>query len=251
MFKVRGSVLTLIAALLLVVNLSGANASRADQIRVAVASNFLTTAQQLVKAFEAQSPHQVQLSAASSGKFFAQIRQGAPYDIFLSADAERPQRLFREGIGQKPPITYAVGQLVLWQPSSKQPVDQHSLASNTKARLAIANPRVAPYGQAAQQVMAQMGLWDTFKQRTVRGENISQAFQFVRSGNATAGFVALSQVTALAIPQSQWWKVPAAEYLPINQQALLIQDKPGANAFWQYLQSNDAQALIKKSGYRL
>ncbi len=125
---------TLIAALLLAISVCWGAVGWADDIRVAVASNFLTTAQQLVKAFEAQSAHHVQLSAASSGKFFAQIRQGAPYDIFLSADAERPQRLFREGIGQQPPITYALGQLVLWQPVSRQPVDQHTLASNAEAR---------------------------------------------------------------------------------------------------------------------
>jgi molybdate transport system substrate-binding protein len=251
MFKVRGSVRTLIAVLFFVVTVSWGNVSWAEGIRVAVASNFLTTAQQLVKTFEAQSPYRVQLSAASSGKFYAQIRQGAPYDIFLSADAERPQRLYREGIGQQSPITYAVGQLVLWQPLAKQPVDQHSLIKNTDARLAIANPRVAPYGQAAQQIMQQMGLWDKLKKRMVRGENIGQVFQFVRSGNAARGFVALSQVTAVAIPQAQWWQVPANLYPPINQQALLIQDKPGANAFWQYLQSDDARALIQRSGYAL
>ncbi len=251
MFKVSVSLRTLIAVLLLVVTVSWGNVSWAEGIRVAVASNFLTTAQQLVKDFESQSPHQVKLSAASSGKFYAQIRQGAPYDIFLSADAERPQRLYHEGIGQLPAMEYAVGQLVLWQPSSKHPVDQHSLAKNTEARLAIANPRVAPYGQAAQQVMQQLGLWDKLKQRLVRGENIGQAFQFVRSGNVASGFVALSQVTALAIHRSQWWLVPDELYQPISQQALLIQDNAGAKAFWQYLQSDEARALIQKSGYAL
>ncbi|BFM17777.1 molybdate ABC transporter substrate-binding protein [Maricurvus nonylphenolicus] len=223
----------------------------ADKVRVAVASNFLATAKQLAQDFQTRTPHQLALSAASSGKFYAQIRQGAPYDLFLSADAERPQRLFREGVGNKPPVTYAIGQLVLWHPEASQAVDQTSLEQLSHQRLALANPRVAPYGLAAQQLLQQMGLWQKLQAGLVRGENVSQAFHYVRSGNVDMGLVALSQVKTMAIPEAQWWQVPAERYTPIEQQALLIQDNAPAQAVWQYLQSPEARAIIQHNGYAL
>lgn len=223
----------------------------ADKIRVAVASNFLSTAKLLAEDFQTRSPHRLSFSAASSGKFYAQIHQGAPYDLFLSADAERPQRLSREGIGRKPPVTYAIGQLVLWQPGAKQIIDQTVLENLTQQRLALANPRVAPYGVAAQQFLESMGLWQRLQPSLVRGENISQAFNFVHSGNVGLGLVALSQMKTLAIPQEQWWQIPPERYAPIEQQALLIQDSAASQAFWQYLQSPQARAIIHHNGYAL
>jgi molybdate transport system substrate-binding protein len=248
---VRGLGFIVVLIALLQASVAWSNKVHVDKVRVAVASNFLATAKHLAQDFETRTPYRLALSAASSGKFYAQIRQGAPYDLFLSADAERPQRLFREGIGRQEPITYAVGQLVLWRPNAVKAVDQTALEHIADQRLALANPRVAPYGLAAQQLLEQLGLWQTLQPALVRGENVSQAFHFVRSGNVDMGLVALSQVTTMAIPAEQWWQVPVERYTPIEQQALLIQNHAAAQAFWQYLQSPQARAIIQDNGYAL
>ncbi|MCW8884383.1 MAG: molybdate ABC transporter substrate-binding protein [Motiliproteus sp.] len=232
--------------------LLGSIEAQAEQIRVAVASNFTHAAKALAKDFEAHSGHQVQLIFGSTGKHYAQIKNGAPFDLFLAADKRRPELLESEGqaIGNR--ITYAIGQLVLWSPKADY-VDNVGkvLDGDTFKRLAIANPRLAPYGKAAQQVLQSRQLWRPLLRSMVRGENIAQAYQYVKSGNTQLGFVAYSQLQnpGQAI-EGSYWRVPAELHDPIEQQAVLLKDGAGAQAFFSYLSSEPAKTLIRSHGYR-
>ena len=230
----------------------GSSLLKAEQLHIAVASNFTHAIKALAKSFEEKTGHQVVLSFGSTGKLYAQIIHGAPYDAFLAADSERPSLL--EKNGQALPgsrFTYATGKLVLWSPQ-QQLVDQQGeiLKRQDFRHLAMANPDLAPYGEAARQVLQHRNLWSTLQARLVRGENIAQAFQFVKSGNAALGFVALSQ---LQYPGHQatgsWWKIPESLYSPIAQQAVLLKDKSAARDFLQYVKNNDNRALIRSYGY--
>ena len=225
--------------------------ARAEQVRVAVASNFTHAAQALAIQFERDSGHKVTLIFGSTGKHYAQIKNGAPFDLFLAADQRRPQLLESEGktIGNR--ITYAIGQLVLWSPNTDY-VDSKGavLGSNSFKRLAIANPRLAPYGKAAQQVLESKQLWRSLLRKMVRGENIAQAYQYVKSGNAQLGFVAYSQ---LKKPQQaidgSYWRIPTDLHDPIEQQAVLLNNSDAAQAFFNYLSSEAAKTLIRNHGY--
>ncbi len=227
----------------------------AGSVTVAVAANFVTPARQIAEAFQQNSEHTVVISSGSTGKLFAQIEHGAPFDLFLAADSRRPQLLEQNGKavpGSR--FTYALGRLVLWSPRPRY-VDEHGdiLGKGDFRRLAIASPRLAPYGLAAQQVMENLGVWRELRGRLVQGENIAQAFQFVVSGNASLGFVALAQIRAAGNPGSVW-QIPDELYHPIRQQAVLLQrgkNSAAANAFFHYLQSSEAREIIQGMGYEV
>lgn len=221
-------------------------------VRVAVAANFLSTLDQLTEGFSAKTGHRVVASSASTGKHFAQISNGAAFDVFLAADAERPALLERRGLGVAGSrLTYARGRLVLWVPAEEGLEDpQAYLASAPFRRLAIANPRLAPYGLAAQQVLEQWRLWGLLRGRLVSGENVAQALQFVATGNAEAGLVALAQLRALpAGGRGAYALIPGELHDPIDQQALLLRDSPAARAFLDYLRGDEAAAVIEAAGY--
>ena len=242
----------LIKLLLFVFFLTPWHLIHAEEIRVAVASNFAGTMKVLAAEFEQRTGHKVTLSFGSTGKHFAQISNGAPFDAFYAADSYRPALLEINNLtvtGTR--ITYAIGRLVLWSPKNNM-VDQAGkiLKNNNIKRLAIANPKLAPYGRAAQQVLQTKGLWTKLHNRIVRGENIAQAFQFTMSGNAQLGFVALSQIKHLsAKTKGSYWVVESSLYDPIAQQAVLIKDKSAARSFMKFTVSNAGRAIIQRSGY--
>lgn len=238
---------------LLCLNLSlaaTAQAGPSSTIQVAVASNFQATLQRLVADFEATHPQQVRISSGSSGKLYTQIVHGAPYDLFLSADSERPKLLHEQGLAD-PPVTYAIGQLVLYAPAGT-PLAR--LERGDFRHLAIANPTTAPYGAAARSVLQELKQWEKVQSRLVQGENIGQTFQFVYSGNAQLGFVALAQIRALAIPATQYWNVPSDTHAALQQDAVLLrrsQVTDAARTFLRYLSSASARAIIAEAGYAL
>jgi molybdate transport system substrate-binding protein len=229
-----------------------AGVTAADEIKVAVASNF-SAARVLAGGFEQATGHQVTLVFGSTGKHYTQILNGAPFDVFLAADALHPTRLENGGRGVAGSrFTYAVGSLALWS------LDEGLVDSEGRAlldgrfrHLAIAHPRLAPYGAAAREVLTAMGLWEPLGSRLVRGENVAQAFQFVASGNAELGFVALSQVErgGRAIVDGSFWKVPTELHQPIEQQALLLRNRDVARGFLRFLRSDEARAIIRQYGY--
>ena len=230
----------------------GAGQTIADEIHVAVASNFTNTIKALATRFEAGSGHKVTLSFGSTGKHYAQIRNGAPFHAFFAADVKRPQLLDEEGValpGSR--FTYAIGKIVLWSPK-KSIVDAQGkvLEEGAFRHLAIASPKLAPYGKAARQVLQDRGIWEALQNRMVRGENIGQTFQFVKSGNAELGFVALSQVKhpANAI-EGSWWEVPQSLYTPIEQQAVLLRESDAARAFLAFVKSDASLEIIRGFGY--
>lgn len=228
--------------------ISGSHA-QADDITVAVAANFTQAAKHLAKDFEAASGHQVQLAFGASGAHYAQIRQGAPFDAFLSADAKLPTLLEKEGKALPDSrFTYARGRLALWSPKSGLVgVGDVVLRAGKFKHLAIANPRLAPYGQAAQQTLTALGLWDSLQTTLVRGENIGQTYQFVRTGAAELGFVALSQV--MEEDPTCYWVVPQKLHPPLDQQAILLSDTPAARAFLAFIKSDAGKTIIHRYGY--
>lgn len=241
----------------LLLGLTLAFCARADEVHVAVAANFTAPMQRIAAAFEQETGHKAQLSFGSSGKFYAQIRNGAPFQVFLSADDETPARLEREGAtlpGSR--MTYAVGQLVLWSARPDLVDDQGQvLRRGPFNKLAIANPRLAPYGRAAEEALASLGLMDGLKSRFVQGENIAQTFQFVSTGNAELGFVALSQVFKDGgIKSGSGWIVPSNLHSPIRQDGVILRgakDNPAALALMKFLKGDKAKALIRAYGYEL
>jgi molybdate transport system substrate-binding protein len=233
--------------------LAAAPALAADA-QVAVAANFTEPAKEIAAAFKAKTGHTATLSFGASGQFYTQMAHGAPYEVFLSADAERPKKAEEEGLAVKGTrYTYAFGRLVLY---SKTPglVDAKGavLKSDKFAKLAIADPTAAPYGAAAIQTMRKLGIYDALASRIVRGSSITQAYQYVATGNAELGFVALSQV--IDEPGGSRWVVPAADHAPIEQQAVLLktgEKNPAARAFVTFLKSPAAIAIIKRYGYEV
>ena len=233
---------------------------QAAELRIAVATNFTRTATALAQQFEHDTGHTVRLAFGSTGKHYAQISHGAPFDIFFAADERRPALLEKEGIGiPGTRFTYAQGRLVLWSPDEKLiDADATVLDTGSFRKLAIANPKLAPYGLAAKEVLQARGLWEKLQPRLVRGENIGQAYQFVRTGNAPLGFVAAAQVfTKTRSDDSSennkvagsYWEPPQSLYTPIIQQAVLIKDSPTARAFIEFVKTDAARALIEKHGY--
>lgn len=224
----------------------------ADELRIAVAANFVPTLQRLSDIFASETGHRVLLSSASTGKHYAQIRNGAAFDIFLAADAERPELLEREGIGVAGSrFVYARGRLALWAPGFAAIDDAAAfLAAGRFRRFAIAHPRLAPYGRAAQQVLERWGLWDGLQSRLVRGENIGQTFQFVATGNAQAGLIALSQLLQVAeAERGGYQSIPEELHAPIVQQALQLRPGAAAESFLDFLRGGRAAAEIRDAGY--
>ena len=224
----------------------------ADSIKIAVASNFTPTLSSIAKAFEQFSGHKVILINGSTGKHYAQIVNGAPYDAFFAADARTVNRLIDSGhafAGSE--FIYAIGKLVAWTALDDAPQpDADYLASNNYRRLAIANPKLAPYGHAARQALQRLGLWQSVQKRLVRGENISQAYQFVSSRNAEVGLVAFSQIRqAGTAAEGKWWQVPAQLYDPILQQATLLRESAAAREFLAFCKSESALKIIRDNGY--
>jgi molybdate transport system substrate-binding protein len=236
-----------------VLALAAAPALAADT-QVAVAANFTEPAKAIAAAFKAKTGHTATLSFGASGQFYTQIAHGAPYEVFLSADAERPLKAEQEGLGVPGArFTYAVGRLVLY---SKTPglVDSKGavLGSGRFEKLAIADPTAAPYGEAAVETMRRLKVYDALAPRIVKGASIAQAYQYVATGNAELGFVALSQV--IDEPGGSRWLVPAADHAPIQQQVVLLrtgEKSPAARAFMTFLKSPAAVAIIKRYGYEV
>ena len=231
--------------------------ARAGEVSVAVASNFAAPMQQIARAFAQDTGHTAVLALGSTGKFYTQIKNGAPFQLLLAADDETPARLEKEGLtvtGSR--FTYATGRLVLW---SQTPglVDGEGavLRTGTFARIALADPKLAPYGTAALQTLEQLGLVAALQPRMVQGENIAQAYQFVATGNAALGFVALSQVMVQGrMAQGSAWVVPAHLHAPLRQDAVVLangKNNPAALALVAYLKGEKARAILRTFGYEL
>jgi molybdate transport system substrate-binding protein len=227
----------------------------AAEVQVAVAANFAAPLARIGEAFTAATGHTLKVSSGATGKFYAQVVAGAPFQVLVAADDTTPKKLVAEGhavAGSS--FTYAIGKLVLW---SAQPgfVDAQGavLASDKVRHLAIANPKVAPYGAAALQVLRARGLQDTLATKLVTGESIAQAYQFVTTGNAEVGFVALSQVLVPGKPPAgSWWLVPQSLYAEIRQDAVLLkagEKNPAARALLEFLKSDAARQTIRDFGY--
>jgi molybdate transport system substrate-binding protein len=232
-----------------------AGAASADEVQVAVASNFTAPMQAIATAFEKDTGHKAQLAFGSSGKFYAQIKNGAPFQVLLSADDEIPAKLEREGMAVSGTrFTYAIGKLALWS-AQEGVVDSKGevLKKDGYAHLAIANPKLAPYGAAAVEVLSKLGLLQAVQPKFVQGENIAQTYQFVASGNADLGFVALSQVLKDGkLSKGSAWIVPSTLHAAIRQDAVILQNGKGnaaARALAAYLKSDKAKAVIRAYGY--
>jgi len=244
---------TLIATLMLAV---APHTPHAAEVRVAVAANFAQTMKEIVAGFEKDTGHKISLTQGATGKFYAQITNGAPFEILLSADDETPARLVREGravAGSQ--FTYAVGRLALWSPNEGL-VDQGGgvLKTDTFRFVAIANARVAPYGRAAVQTMQKLGVLTAIGPRVVQGESITQTHQFVTSGNAQLGFVALSQVWENGqLKSGSGWIVPEALHEQLRQDAVLLnagKDSQAAATLLGYLKSDKVKKILTRYGYK-
>jgi len=226
----------------------------AGQVRVAAASNFRDTMSTLAGRFENETEHQVTLIFGSTGKHYAQIMNGAPFDAFFAADTSRPMRLEEKNrIVPGSRFTYALGKLALWSPVEAY-VDSGGeiLKTGNFRHLAIANPALAPYGEAAREVIEGLGLWEELEQRLVRGENVGQAFLYVSSGNAELGFIAWSQLKGKnRAVKGSYWLVPDGLYQPIEQQAVLLSDNAASRAFMSFIRSDEAASIISADGYEL
>ena len=256
--------LLMVVALLLLPTLSVA-----ETIRLAVASNFSLAMRALIIDFEKTQKDELQEDAAdaakegraqytvlpaygSTGKHYAQIYNKAPFDIFFAADRARPALLESQGLivaGSR--FTYALGKLVLWSPKVDY-VDRYGavLRGNNFKHIAIANPKLAPYGQASKQALTALNLWQPLQGKMVFGENISQTLQFVASGNAELGVIALSQVAHL-IESGSFWRIPERLYQPIEQQVVLLQNSVAARAFFDYVRTEQAATIIRLMGYQV
>ncbi|MBT8420297.1 MAG: molybdate ABC transporter substrate-binding protein [Gammaproteobacteria bacterium] len=250
----------------------------AETIHAAVASNFVSTLRLLAASYGTDSSDEVRISAASTGKLFAQIRHGAPFHIFLSADARRPELLVAGGDAIADSLfTYAIGRLALWRPvgaGTTQTKDTQQgdpqianlcdtcedpmprMLTETFDHLAMANPKTAPYGKAAEETLRKLGLWQDLQPRLVRGENIGQTYQFVASGAAEIGLVALSQIRGHRTSEKhgRMWIVPSSLHTSLRQQAVLLgagADNAAAKAFLAFLKSPKAREIIRSQGYEL
>lgn len=232
-----------------------AGAAHADEVSVAVAANFTAPMQKIAAQFEKDTGHKAVLSFGATGKFYAQINNGAPFGILLAADDTTPEKLTKEGKGMDASrFTYAIGQLVLWSKQVGYVDDQGAvLKTGNYQHIAIANPKLAPYGLAAMETLGKLGLTAQVQPKTVLGENIGQTYQFAASGNAQLGFVALSQVMEDGkIREGSAWIVPASMHEPIRQDAIVLnsaKDNAAAKALMDYLKGDKARAIIKSYGY--
>lgn len=228
----------------------------AGELTAAVAANFSPPFREIAIEFEATTGHNVRVASGSSGNFYSQIKNGAPFDVFFSADAERPKLLEDEGLGIKGTrFTYAIGRLVLWSPSTDLIKGEEVLRSKHFKRLAIANPKTAPYGLAAMQAMQKLELWESIQPKIVMGENLGQTMGFIESGNADLGFVALSQVLDPKIKgKGSLWDIPSNLHEPIKQDVIVLaraKDNQAAKALMEFIGSPQAKKIIERYGYEL
>lgn len=237
--------------------LLAATMGSAGEVQVAVAANFTAPMKIIAVEFEKSTGHTAQLSFGSTGKFYAQIRNGAPFEVLLAADNETPLKLEQQGLGVAGSrTTYAIGKLVLWS-ADRAFVDTKGevLKKGQYKHVALASPKLAPYGVAAWEVLTRLGMFDAAEAKLVQGENIAQTYQFIKSGNAELGFIALSQVYEDGkLREGSGWIIPADLYSPIRQDALVLakgKDNPAAAELIMFMKSAKAQALIKSFGYDL
>jgi molybdate transport system substrate-binding protein len=225
--------------------------AHADQTNVAVAANFTDAANEIAKVFQEKTGHEAILSFGSTGQLYTQITQEAPFEVFLAADDERPNKAIEEGFAvPDSQFTYAIGTLVLWSQDPDLVQGEATLKSGDFTKIAIANPEAAPYGAAAVQTMKAIGVYDQLEPKLVQGNNISQTLQFVETGNAELGFVALAQVARN--DDGSRWVVPEDLHDAIRQDAVLLktgEDSEAAKAFVEFLQGPEAAAIIKEFGY--
>ncbi|MEM1199841.1 MAG: molybdate ABC transporter substrate-binding protein [Pseudomonadota bacterium] len=238
--------------------LASATHSHASQLTVAVAANFLEPLELLQPEFERETGHSLRIVSGSTGKLYAQIVNGAPFDVFLSADQERPERLVNEGRAEPGSrFTYAVGQLILWSPDASRDLTDGAkvLAAQEFRKLALPNPQLAPYGLAAQQVLEKLGLWTALQGRIVMGENVGQSYGFVASGNAELGFVSLSSFQSEHTEQKGvFWAVPDDNHAPIRQDAVVLKratENPASLAFVTFLKGEATRKVLARFGYKV
>jgi len=230
----------------------------ADEIKVAVASNFYPAMKEIVLQYELKQSqssenHKIVIISGSSGKHYAQIINGAPFDIFFSADKVRPILLEKKGLSESESrFTYAIGRLVLWSALDGFVEKDERLYHNDLRFLAIANPKIAPYGVAAREALISINLWEDLQSKLVRGENIAQTFQFINSGNAKLGFISYSQLMNPNYPVvGSFWEVPQSMYKPIEQQVVLLKKSSLAKDFLAFIGSDESLNIISKYGYDL
>ena len=230
---------------------------QADEVQVAVAANFTAPIQAIASDFEKDTGHKLIAAYGATGQFYTQIKNGAPFEVFLAADDSTPEKLEKEGdIVPGSRFTYAIGTLALWSAKDGYVDDAGKvLEKNQFKHLSIANPKAAPYGLAATQVLAKLGLTDKVKDKIVEGQNITQAYQFVSTGNAELGFVALSQIFKDGkVSHGSAWIIPETMHDPIKQDAVILkkgESNPAAKALTEYLKGPKAEAIIKSYGYQL
>ena len=237
---------------------AGPRTAAAAQATVAVATNFLVPLRSLAEEFAGRTGHSLRISSGSTGQLYAQITNGAPYDVFLSADAARPERLEQDGaIIPGTRRTYALGRIVLWSadPGRVDAGGAEALGTLGKGKIAIANPEVAPYGVASQETLERLGFWERFQDRLVRGINVAQVFQFIGTRNAAMGFIAMSQLGGRPEgEEGSIWVVPAELHAPIRQDMVLLARAEGneaASAFLDFLAAPDILARIEAFGYSI
>jgi molybdate transport system substrate-binding protein len=248
--------ITIATLALIISTLTISTTTSAAEVKVAVAANFAQTLKEIGTVFEQDTGHKLAITQGSTGKLYAQISQGAPFEVLLSADDETPEKLITEGkaiTGTR--FTYAIGRLALWSPKPDLVDEGGQVLKTDKFRfLAIANARVAPYGRAAVQVMQKLGVLASIEPRVVQGESITQTFQFVSTGNAQLGFVALSQITENGkLKSGSAWIIPENMHEQLRQDAVLLnpgKDSAAASALLNFLKSEKAKKIIASHGYQ-
>jgi molybdate transport system substrate-binding protein len=224
----------------------------AEEITIAVATNFSAAMNDLAERFELETEHTVLVSSGSTGNHYAQIKNGAPFEAFFAADSERPRLLEQDGkVIPGSRFLYAVGRLVLWSPEPGYVDDRgRVLDTGNFRRLSIANPELAPYGAAARETLTARGLWERLAPRLALGQDIGQAYAFVETRNAELGFVALAQLTQPGKRiEGSYWIVPESLHRPIDQEAVLLRDVPAARAFLEFVKGPAAREIIRSYGY--
>jgi molybdate transport system substrate-binding protein len=247
-----------LAFTLVVVALAAVNAS-AQELRIAAAADLKFGLNDLAEQFEKQTQTKVDVTYGSSGNFFSQIQNGAPFDLFLSADISYPKKLETAGAGEPESLyEYAVGQIVIWmRPDVKlnlRSLGWSALLEATVKKIAIANPEHAPYGRAAVEALQKAGIYERVKAKLVYGENISQAAQFAQSGNAQAGILARSLALSQGMKEGQIWEIPAETHAPIEQAAIVLKaakNKQAAERFLEFMKSEAGQRILEEHGFSI
>src|SRR5271168_5130854 len=243
--------------LVVVMTVSLASAARAQEIRVAAAADLKFAMQDVAAQFEKQTGTKVDITYGSSGNFFSQLQNGAPFDLFFSADIDYPRKLEAAGLAEPGTLyEYAIGRIAIWTPAdAKVDVTRRgwkTLLDPSVQKIAVANPEHAPYGRAAVAALQKAGIYDEVKAKLVYGENISQAAQFVQSGNAQAGIVAMSLAVSAGMKDGKRWEIPADMHPPIEQAAIVLKDaknKDAARAFLEFVKSEPGRATLAKYGF--